>query len=139
MAMAMVMVVLEILGPIEEKGRGVTQERQTMLLLRRGLAGEPLSPVSWVGEIAPHVAFTACGCSSIYLWSKNVALLQFWTYKNIALLQFRTDECWVSTDGTARRATYHGARSVGLLQAFPYIILTRILYLSLSSISLYNP
>jgi hypothetical protein len=119
MAIAMVMVVLEILGPIEEKGRGVAQERQTMLLLRRGLAGEPSSPVSWVGEIASRVASTACGCSSIYLWSENVALLQSWTNKNIALLQSRTHECWMSTDGMARRATYREARSVGLLQAFP--------------------
>jgi hypothetical protein len=41
MDMTMAMDVLEMLGHMEGKGRGVAKERQTMLLLRRGLAGEP--------------------------------------------------------------------------------------------------
>jgi hypothetical protein len=64
--MAMVMDVLEMLGSMEEKGRRVVMERQTMILLRRGLIGEPSSPASGVREIAPRVAFTACSCSPIY-------------------------------------------------------------------------
>jgi hypothetical protein len=36
----------------------VAKERQTMLMLRRGLAGEPPSLALAVGEIAPRVAST---------------------------------------------------------------------------------
>jgi hypothetical protein len=52
MTMAMAVDVLEKLGSIEEKDRGVAKERQTMLLLQRGLAGEPLSQMLGVREIA---------------------------------------------------------------------------------------
>jgi hypothetical protein len=90
--MAMAMDVLEMLGPMEEKGRGVAKERQTMLLLRRGVAGEPPSPVSGVREIAPRIASTACSCSPIYSPFENVALLQSRTDENVVLLQSRIDK-----------------------------------------------
>jgi hypothetical protein len=95
---------------IKGEGQGVAEQQQS----DRALATASCVADVGEGQTAPYVTSIASGCSMI---DPRSEMLRCYNFEQIT---WRHGERRMPTDRTARKATDHGARSVGWLQAFPY-------------------